>query len=401
MRSKLDKDWLYEQYIVLNKTPKQISTEFNLNYSTVIHRIYNLGIKKEKEEKIYNSKEWLYEQYIVKNKTAKQVAKEAGCSTNRIAHLLSEFNIKKHKQYLCDDYDWLYDQYIVQDKTYNQISEEFNIPISIVIARGQSFGIKKYKPVFTKEFLYEEHIVKHKNMLQIAHETGHNNTTVRKYMDKYNIPVWTCMHNENEYHDNWDGTTSVAVYDNYGYYIDSFIIDTDKVDKINSIKWLLLKDNSVKGRKRHRVTSNTHPSIILARYLLDVSDSNIYVDHKDNNPLNNRMENLRIATKSNNQSNHDIHKNNKSGYAGVLKDSKSGKWYAQIKSQNLNYYLGKYEKIEDAIYARYCAEQILFGEFRSDRNDANILKEISKCIRKDEIKQRVINVINRRKPHDN
>ena len=398
MRKGLDKNWLYEQYITIDKTPKQISVENNISYSTVIHRIYDLEMKKDKQEKSYNSKEWLYEQYILNGKTAKQIANEIGCSRDQIAHKLSEFNIARgHEEYLCDNRDWLYEQYIVQDKTYKQIAEEFNIPDGIVATRGKKFGFKKDKPVFTKEFLYEEHIVKHKNMLQIAHETGHNNTTVRKYMDMYKIPVWTCKDSPNEYWDNKDGTTSVAVFDNYGKYLDSFIVDTDKVDKIQGIKWLLVRDTIVKDRERYRVISNTHPSIILARFLLDVNDDNLFVDHKDNNPLNNRIENLRIATRSDNQSNHDIHCNNTSGFTGVSFDNKAGKWFAQIKAQGIHYYFGKYLLLEDAVYARYCAEKILFGEFRSDRNDDNILSAIDKCCRKDEIKQYVTDIINKRK----
>lgn len=400
-KSDIDKDWLYNQYVTLGKSPKQISVEFGLNYSTVIHRIYDIGIKKDHEEKIYNSREWLYQQYIINGKTAKQIANEIGCGKDTIAHKLSEFGIKrKRKTYPCDNYDWLYNQYIVQDKTYKQISEEFDIPIGTLVFRGEKFGIKKEKPIYTKEFLYEEHIVKHKNMLQIARETGRNNTTVKKYMDKYNIPIWTYGDAQNEYRDNEDGTTSVLVYDGYGEYIDSFTIDTNEVDRVKTIKWLLVKDNIVKNRERYRVESNTHPAIILGRFLLNITDSEMLVDHKDNNPLNNTLSNLRIATRSNNQSNHDIHTNNTSGFTGVSYDKKKDIWYAQIKSNGIKYNLGKYKKIEDAVYARFCAEQILFGDFRSNRNDDNILKEVDKCINKEEIKQRIINTINRRK-HSN
>lgn len=58
-----------------------------------------------------------------------------------------------------------------------------------------------------------------------------------------------------------------------------------------------------------------------------------------------------------------IPKNNKSGVKGVSWNTKRKKWVAQIRFQGKNYYLGRYEKIEDAIFARKEAEEKMFGEF--------------------------------------
>lgn len=51
-----------------------------------------------------------------------------------------------------------------------------------------------------------------------------------------------------------------------------------------------------------------------------------------------------------------IGKNNTSGIKGVSYHKKSGKWRAQIRVQGKNYYLGIYERIEDAAAAREKAE---------------------------------------------
>ena len=54
------------------------------------------------------------------------------------------------------------------------------------------------------------------------------------------------------------------------------------------------------------------------------------------------------------------HKNvkNTSGYTGVYQNKKSGRWIAQIGFKGKMYYLGSYEKIEDAVRARKQGEEM-------------------------------------------
>lgn len=56
-------------------------------------------------------------------------------------------------------------------------------------------------------------------------------------------------------------------------------------------------------------------------------------------------------------------KNNTSGIRGVVRNKNRKKWVAQIVFKGKNYYLGTYEKIEDAANARKEAEENLFGNF--------------------------------------
>lgn len=58
-----------------------------------------------------------------------------------------------------------------------------------------------------------------------------------------------------------------------------------------------------------------------------------------------------------------IAKNNTSGYKGVTWDKNRRKWVAQIVFQGKNYYLGRYDKKEDAAEARRTAEDKLFVNF--------------------------------------
>lgn len=55
-----------------------------------------------------------------------------------------------------------------------------------------------------------------------------------------------------------------------------------------------------------------------------------------------------------------LSKNIKSGVKGVSWDKEREKWVAQIQLQGINYGLGRFEKLEDAVSARKKAEQELY-----------------------------------------
>jgi hypothetical protein len=85
------------------------------------------------------------------------------------------------------------------------------------------------------------------------------------------------------------------------------------------------------------------------------------VDHQDNNPLNNCVENLRWVTLSQNSQNAKISKRNKSGFKGVCFNKNANKWQAQIMIDGIHIHLGYYENIEDAKSARIKRANDVFG----------------------------------------
>lgn len=86
-------------------------------------------------------------------------------------------------------------------------------------------------------------------------------------------------------------------------------------------------------------------------------------DHRNHNGLDNRKQNLRIATNSENQQNQKIRKNGTSQYKGVSWNSKHKLWYAQIKLNNKVKWLGDYKNEIEAAKAYDEAAKELFGEF--------------------------------------
>lgn len=88
----------------------------------------------------------------------------------------------------------------------------------------------------------------------------------------------------------------------------------------------------------------------------------ILIDHKDGDPANNRISNLRLADSSKNQCNKKIGRNSTTGVKGVSV-MKDGRFRASIKHHGKKYALGRFVDAEmaHAAYRKKAAE--LFGEF--------------------------------------
>ena len=124
-----------------------------------------------------------------------------------------------------------------------------------------------------------------------------------------------------------------------------------------------------KGTNKVQIQKKAH------RLIMGVTDPKIQVDHINGNKLDNRKENLRLATPQQNSSNIGIRKNNKSGYKGVCWSKRDKKWIASIYKNNKKQYLGCFDDIVEAVRAYDRAALELFGEFawtnfpKEDYND--------------------------------
>jgi len=87
------------------------------------------------------------------------------------------------------------------------------------------------------------------------------------------------------------------------------------------------------------------------------------VDHIDGNKENNKPDNLRLATHSQNQQNSPAYKNNNSGYRGVHWHKQHRKYVAEIQVNKKNHHLGLFKTKEEASLAYQKAASELFGEF--------------------------------------
>lgn len=87
------------------------------------------------------------------------------------------------------------------------------------------------------------------------------------------------------------------------------------------------------------------------------------VDHKNHNTIDDRIDNLREATGTQNNGNRMVGSSNTSGFKGVCWDKRKGKWMAQIKIQRKCKHVGYFSSPEDAHDAYVEAASKAFGEF--------------------------------------
>lgn len=86
------------------------------------------------------------------------------------------------------------------------------------------------------------------------------------------------------------------------------------------------------------------------------------IDHKDRNPRNNNIDNLREATRSQNQANRKQQKN-KSGFKGVHQHIGRKSFYALISVNKKSFRLGSFKTAEEASVAYKNAALIHHKEF--------------------------------------
>ena len=113
-----------------------------------------------------------------------------------------------------------------------------------------------------------------------------------------------------------------------------------------------------KGKRKSQYIHRMIYEKIINRHL----DKNEFVDHKNLNPLDNRRENLRLSTNSQNQCNRGKPKNNTTGFKGVSR-YRNGKYVGRIRINNTLIYLGSFDAPEDAHEAYKQASQKYHGEF--------------------------------------
>jgi hypothetical protein len=87
------------------------------------------------------------------------------------------------------------------------------------------------------------------------------------------------------------------------------------------------------------------------------------VDHIDGNPANNKIENLRAATCSQNLQNSKTYISNSSGIKGVGWSKKGRKWQVKIQVKNKEIWLGYYDDLELAGLVAEEARNKYHGEF--------------------------------------
>lgn len=122
------------------------------------------------------------------------------------------------------------------------------------------------------------------------------------------------------------------------------IIDENMFYDIIQYSWRITSNGYVQGGVNGK-------TIKLARYIMEYNGE-LYVDHKNNNKLDNRKSNLEIVDPLQNSRNKSANKNSTSQYVGVSLIQSSKRWLASIHVNNNSLHLGSFEKEIDAAKAR-------------------------------------------------
>lgn len=87
------------------------------------------------------------------------------------------------------------------------------------------------------------------------------------------------------------------------------------------------------------------------------------IDHINGIRNDNRLCNLRLATRAENTRNAFRRTDNRSGHRGVAWEEDTKRWRAYLNFDGKRHYLGRFVTLEEAIKARCSAADLLHGEF--------------------------------------
>ncbi len=147
------------------------------------------------------------------------------------------------------------------------------------------------------------------------------------------------------------------------------LVDDDMFDYLSQWKWHAQRKISgdyyavrgVWGKKTNGKSSVS--KILMHRVIMNVYERTQYIDHKNHITLDNRKENLRIVTPSENNKNRRSAKNSTSRFLGVSFRNDKKRWVAQIKIDGKVKYLGYFDTEIQAALKYNEAAIIHHGQF--------------------------------------
>jgi len=137
----------------------------------------------------------------------------------------------------------------------------------------------------------------------------------------------------------------------------TILIDDDDFEKINKFKWYVTKT------VQNKYYISTSKGQTLHRFIIDCPRG-MEVDHINGNTFDNRKENLRICSHSQNCKNRiKSLKESSSMYKGVSLNKRDMLWHAYIRIDRTRRHLGYFENENEAAIAYNKAALMYYGDF--------------------------------------
>lgn len=143
------------------------------------------------------------------------------------------------------------------------------------------------------------------------------------------------------------------------------LVDDEDYEMLSEHRWHVYEKNRPGQRTTAYAATSARRSDgrqtkVLMHKLLTGYD---FTDHANGNGLDNRRANLRPADKSLNAMNRSSRTGSLSSYKGVSRYKRTGRWFASIKIDGRQQYLGSFDNEQDAARAYDAAARTIFGEF--------------------------------------
>lgn len=150
------------------------------------------------------------------------------------------------------------------------------------------------------------------------------------------------------------------------------VVSTSRVQAIHQMGSWYLHCSGYARRSQFVPGTGKQQSLPMHRViaqLMGLNPNGLEVDHVNGDKLDNRDENLRVATHAQNSKNKTRKRTDgtSSKFKGVSWDKRAGKWHARIMSGAVAVHLGRFEKEQDAANAYAVAAVRLHGEFAAPR----------------------------------
>lgn len=211
----MDYEWLYHQYVELDRSTQEIADEFGCKQNTIQCWLLKHGIKKEiktrkrKEIHQYQNKEYLYNEHIVKKRSISELARENNVSEDTIRYHLERHGLEHWRMYTPvkftdDDIKNILDLYVNKKLSAIDIAKRYDCTHNTIInivrkhgyeTRGQRESIyastysKLDERLLDREWLYDMYWHAKLTCDDIAKILSVSSSTVVKQMHRFNIKL--------------------------------------------------------------------------------------------------------------------------------------------------------------------------------------------------------------------